>query len=175
MKKRALISVSNKENITTFAEGLVALDYEILSTGGTLKLLKEAGIQATAVDDVTGFREILDSRVKILHTKIHGGLLAKKDDANHEAQLPEHEIGHIDVVVVNLYPFKETLRKPDATPEDIIENIDIGGPTMLRAAAKNFEDVLVVVDPSDYDSVLGDLNYGVLSYEDGKQLAGELV
>ncbi len=174
MKKRALISVSNKENITTFAEGLVALDYEILSTGGTLKLLKEAGIPATAVDDVTGFPEILDGRVKTLHPKIHGGLLAKKDDANHEAQLSEHEIGHIDVVVVNLYPFKETLRKPDATPEDIIENIDIGGPTMLRAAAKNFEDVLVVVDPSDYDSVLGDLKDGDLSYEERQQLAAKV-
>src|SRR5690625_7981062 len=114
---------------------------------------------------MTVLQEVLDVRVKTLHSKMHGGLLAKKDDANHEAQLSEHEIGHIDVVVVNLYPFKETLRKPDATPEDIIENIDIGGPTMLRAAAKNFEDVLVVVDPSDYDSVLGDLKDGDLSYK----------
>lgn len=174
MKKRALISVSNKENITTFAEGLIALNYEILSTGGTLSLLKKAGIPALAVDEVTGFPEILDGRVKTLHPKIHGGLLAKKGDTDHEAQLATHGIQHIDIVVTNLYPFKETLAKPDVTSEDIIENIDIGGPTMLRAAAKNFQDVLVIVEPADYDPVLAQLQQGELSFTQRKQLAAKV-
>lgn len=174
MKKRALISVSNKENIKEFAEGLIALDYEILSTGGTLSLLKEAGLPAKGVEEVTGFPEILDGRVKTLHPNIHGGLLAKKGDASHEQQLSNHGINHIDVVVVNLYPFKETLAKQDVSSEEIIENIDIGGPTMLRAAAKNFNDVIVVVDPDDYENIIQELKQGDLSQTDRKRLAAKV-
>src|SRR5699024_5621292 len=147
MKKRALISVSNKENIVTFAKQLVELNYEVISTGGTLKLLLDEAVDAKAVDSVTGFPEILDGRVKTLHPMIHGGLLAKRDDESHQAQLQKNDITPIDLVIVNLYPFKETLAKDGVSDDDIIENIDIGGPTMLRAAAKNFKDVAVVVDP----------------------------
>lgn len=154
MKKRALISVSNKANIVPFAAGLVEAGYEILSTGGTLKLLVDEGIAAKSVETVTGFPEILDGRVKTLHPNVHGGLLAKRNNPAHVRALEENNIAPIDMVVVNLYPFKETVTKAGVTEEEIIENIDIGGPTMLRASAKNFTDVIVVVDPSDYDQVL---------------------
>lgn len=136
MKKRALISVSDKTNIIEFAKGLEALDYDILSTGGTLKAIQEAGVTARQVDEVTGFPEILDGRVKTLHPNVHGGLLAKRNNEEHMRTLEENNIAPIDVVVVNLYPFKETLAKDGVSHEEIIENIDIGGPTMLRAAAK---------------------------------------
>src|SRR5699024_8247439 len=135
MKKRALISVSNKENIAEFAKGLTDLDYEIISTGGTLSLLTEAGIPARGVEDITGFPEILDGRVKTLHPNVHGGLLAKKSDSSHQQQLKENKIDPIDIVVVNLYPFKQTLTKEGGYDEEKKENIDIGGETMLRANA----------------------------------------
>ncbi|MFB1050586.1 bifunctional phosphoribosylaminoimidazolecarboxamide formyltransferase/IMP cyclohydrolase [Paraliobacillus sp. JSM ZJ581] len=157
MKKRALISVSDKREIVSFAQGLEDIGYELISTGGTLKALQEAGIAARSVSSVTNFEEILGGRVKTLHPYIHAGLLARRDDPIHKQQLEEREIVPIDVVVVNLYPFKETIAKEGVTEADAIENIDIGGPTMLRAAAKNFQDVTVVVDPSDYQEVLSRL------------------
>ena len=174
MKKRALISVSNKENIAEFAKGLTDLDYEIISTGGTLSLLKEAGIPAQGVEDITGFPEILDGRVKTLHPNVHGGLLAKKSDPSHQQQLKANQIDPIDIVVVNLYPFKETLAKAGVSDEEIIENIDIGGPTMLRAAAKNFVDVAVVVDPDDYEQVLASLKENKLDHEQRQTLAAKV-
>jgi len=157
MTKRALISVSDKTNIVSFAEGLAELDYDIISTGGTLKVLTEAGLDVKAVEEVTDFPEILDGRVKTLHPFIHGGLLANHNLTEHRAELESHQIKPIDMVVVNLYPFKQTLDQPNVTDGEIIENIDIGGPTMLRAAAKNFEHVTVVVDPEDYQDVLSTL------------------
>ncbi|WP_217587882.1 bifunctional phosphoribosylaminoimidazolecarboxamide formyltransferase/IMP cyclohydrolase [Lentibacillus saliphilus] len=157
MRKRALISVSDKTGLVPFAEGLVKLGYELISTGGTLRTLQEAGLPAIQVADVTGFPEILDGRVKTLHPMIHGGLLAKQDDDNHMAQLDEAGIAPFNLVCVNLYPFKETLKNEDATTAEMIEQIDIGGPSMLRAAAKNYASLTVVVDPSDYEDVLNDL------------------
>ncbi|CQR47349.1 Bifunctional purine biosynthesis protein PurH [Paraliobacillus sp. PM-2] len=157
MKKRALISVSDKREIVSFAQELEQMGYEIISTGGTLSILQDAKIAAQSVSSVTNFEEILDGRVKTLHPYIHAGLLARRDDPAHQKQLEERAIAPIDVVVVNLYPFKETIAKEDVTQADAIENIDIGGPTMLRAAAKNFHDVTVVVDPSDYQAVLSQL------------------
>ncbi len=136
MTKRALISVSNKDGILEFAKELVALGYEILSTGGTKKMLQDNHVAVTAVDEVTKFPEILDGRVKTLNPMIHGGLLGKFDDASHQAQMNEHGIEPIEIVCVNLYPFVETISKPNVTWDDAIENIDIGGPTMLRSAAK---------------------------------------
>lgn len=174
MKKQALISVSDKTGITEFAAGLVKLGFDIISTGGTLKAIKEAGIPAKAIDEVTGFPEIMDGRVKTLHPKVHGGLLAKRDNPEHLKALEENEIETIDLVAVNLYPFKETLAKSGVSDEEIIENIDIGGPTMLRSAAKNFADVLVVVDPSDYSHVIASLEQGDVDFEGRKQLAGKV-
>lgn len=174
MKKRALISVSNKYNLIPFAQRLQDMDYEIISTGGTLKLLVDSGIDAKSVETVTGFPEILEGRVKTLHPKVHGGLLAKREEKSHMEALQENDIEPIDMVVVNLYPFKETVTKQGATEEDIIENIDIGGPTMLRAAAKNFKDVIVVVDPADYEKVAENLKSGRLSEETRKRLAAKV-
>lgn len=174
MKKRALMSVSNKENIVAFAKGLVELDYEIISTGGTLKTLAAENIPVKPVETVTGFPEILDGRVKTLHPNIHGGLLAKHADDHHQQQLAENNIQPIELVVVNLYPFKETLAKEGVSDNEIIENIDIGGPTMLRAAAKNYHDVTVVVDPNDYDSILSSLQEQELTTEQRKQLAAKV-
>jgi len=155
-KKRALISVSDKGGVTEFASELVRLGFEIISTGGTKKMLQEQGIPVLSVSDVTGFPEILEGRVKTLNPYIHGGLLAKQDDENHQAQLGEHGIEPIQLVCVNLYPFQQTIAKPDVTIADAIENIDIGGPTMLRASAKNHQYVTVVVDPADYQTVLAE-------------------
>ncbi|UFT99915.1 bifunctional phosphoribosylaminoimidazolecarboxamide formyltransferase/IMP cyclohydrolase [Radiobacillus kanasensis] len=174
MKKRALISVSDKTNIVEFAKGLNEVGYEVISTGGTLKQLQDAGVEAVAVSDVTGFDEILNGRVKTLHPIIHAGLLARRDNPDHVKQLEERNITPIDVVVVNLYPFKNTIAKPDVTQEDAIENIDIGGPTMLRSAAKNFQDVAVVVDPADYEEVLAKLKEGSLSAEYKKGLSAKV-
>ncbi|MDN4608289.1 bifunctional phosphoribosylaminoimidazolecarboxamide formyltransferase/IMP cyclohydrolase [Sporosarcina highlanderae] len=157
MKKRALLSVSDKNGILEFAQALEKLDYEILSTGGTMKHLKENGVAVTAVDEVTGFPEIMEGRVKTLNPMIHGGLLAKQDDPTHQAQMTEHGIEPIHIVCVNLYPFKETISKPDVTVEDAIENIDIGGPAMLRASAKNHAYVTVIVDAADYAQVLEEI------------------
>lgn len=154
---RALVSVSNKEGIVPFVQQLVDLGVEVISTGGTKKVLQENGVKVIGISEVTGFPEILDGRVKTLHPMIHGGLLAMRDSESHQAQLEEHGITPIDLVVVNLYPFKETISKVDSTFEDAIENIDIGGPTMLRAAAKNHKDVAVLVDPVDYEGVIAEL------------------
>lgn len=173
MKKRALISVSDKTNLIPFAEGLEKLGYEIISTGGTLKLLQEAGVNAIPVDSVTGFPEILDGRVKTLHPKVHGGLLAKRSNEAHVKALEENEITPIDIVVVNLYPFKETLAQ-GASHDEIIENIDIGGPAMLRASAKNYEDVAVIVNPERYESILELLEKDLLTVEVRQELAAEV-
>lgn len=174
MSKRALISVSDKSNLTAFATGLVEAGYEIISTGGTLRTLVDAGIEAKPVDDVTGFPEIMDGRVKTLHPLVHGGLLGKRSNPDHMKQMEENNISPIDMVVVNLYPFKQTLEKQGVSNEEIIENIDIGGPTMLRSAAKNFEGVAVVVDPADYDKVLQAIQTDKLDSEIRKQLAAKV-
>ncbi|GKS58737.1 bifunctional purine biosynthesis protein PurH [Nitrospira sp.] len=152
--KRALVSVSDKTGVVDMAKGLAALGAEILSTGGTAKSLRDAGLKVTDVAAYTGSPEILDGRVKTLHPKIHGGLLGRRSVPAHVQQMSQHNIGPIDVVVVNLYPFEATISKPNCSFEDAIEHIDIGGPSMLRSAAKNHEDVLVVVDPKDYTRVL---------------------
>ena len=149
MKKQALISVSDKTGVCEFAAGLAALGYEILSTGGTATALKNAGIAVTNVSDVTGFPECLDGRVKTLHPKIHAGILAMRSNPEHVATLEQLGIDPIDVIAINLYPFKATIQKPGVSLEEAVENIDIGGPTMIRAAAKNYPDVAVVVDPAD--------------------------
>ncbi len=156
MKKisRALLSVSDKAGIAEFAEGLAKLGVEIISTGGTAKLLREKGLKVRDISDLTGFPEMLDGRVKTLHPKVHGGLLAIRSNPEHAAAVKEHHIEYIDLVAVNLYPFEKTAAKPGVELEELIENIDIGGPSMIRSAAKNFEDVTVVVDPSDYAAVL---------------------
>ncbi len=156
---RALLSVSDKRDIVPFARGLVELGFEVVSTGNTRRALSEAGVPATAVADVTGFPEILDGRVKTLHPAIHGGLLARRDDA-HLAELQRHGIATIDVVAVNLYPFRETVAREGVGWDEALEQIDIGGPTMVRAAAKNHSAVLVVVDPADYDDTLEALRQG---------------
>ncbi|MEN1969592.1 bifunctional phosphoribosylaminoimidazolecarboxamide formyltransferase/IMP cyclohydrolase [Lentibacillus sp. N15] len=174
MKKRVLISVSNKDNIVDFAKGLTEQGYEIISTGGTLSTLKQAGVEAIAVEDITGFPEILNGRVKTLHPYIHAGLLAKRDNADHQNQLEDLSITPIDLVVVNLYPFKQTQAKPGVSEAEIIENIDIGGPTMLRSAAKNVADVAVVVDPADYDGILQAIQNQTLDVAKRKQLAAKV-
>lgn len=152
--KQALLSVFDKTGIVEFASKLQQLDYQLISTGGTLNVLKEANLNVKSVDDVTGFAEMLDGRVKTLHPNIHAGLLAKRDDVNHMKTIEKYQINPIDIVVVNLYPFKETIEKPNVTFDDAIEQIDIGGPSMLRAAAKNHKFVLPVVDPNDYAEVI---------------------
>lgn len=157
MIKRALISVSDKRGVVNFAKELWALGVEILSTGGTAKSLRDAGINVRDVSDYTGFPEMLDGRLKTLHPKIHGGLLARRSNPADMEDLKKHSIEPIDLVVVNLYPFEETVSKPAATFEDAIENIDIGGPTMLRAASKNFQDVAVIVDPDDYQKIIDEI------------------
>lgn len=155
--ERALISVFDKTGIVEFAKRLAALGIEILSTGGTSKLLREAGVNVRDVSDFTGWSEMLGGRVKTLHPKVHGGLLFRRNHADDQKQAAEHGIQPIDVVVVNLYPFEATAAKTNLSTEELIENIDIGGPTMLRSAAKNFESVTVVCDPADYDRVAGEL------------------
>src|SRR5215471_6943781 len=156
--KRALISVSNKTGLVEFATRLSRHSIEIISTGGTAKSLKEAGINVRDVSDLTGFPEILGGRVKTLHPKVHGGLLAIRNNSDHQLQVKQNDIQYIDLVVVNLYPFQETVARDDVTVEEAIENIDIGGPSMIRSAAKNFEDVLVIVDPSDYAAVADEID-----------------
>lgn len=151
--KRALVSVSDKTGVVEFARKLHAAGVEIVSTGGTMRAIKEAGIPVMYVSDVTGFPEIMDGRVKTLNPYIHGGILAVRDNPEHVASMREHKITPIDLVVVNLYPFKETIAKPDVTLAEAIENIDIGGPAMIRAAAKNFKFVTVVTNPKRYDEV----------------------
>ena len=155
--KRALVSVSDKTGIVEFCRELSTMGVEIFSTGGTLRTIQDAGVPAASISTITGFPEIMDGRVKTLHPKIHGGLLAVRDNADHIAQAEKNGIGFIDMVVVNLYPFEETVAKPDVTFEDAIENIDIGGPSMLRSAAKNNESVTVVTDNADYALVLAEM------------------
>jgi phosphoribosylaminoimidazolecarboxamide formyltransferase/IMP cyclohydrolase len=157
MIKQALISVSDKTGVLDFARALSAMGVNILSTGGTAKLLADNGVAVTEVADYTGFPEMLDGRVKTLHPKVHGGILARRDFPEHVAKLTEHDIPTIDMVVVNLYPFQQTVAKDDCTLEDAIENIDIGGPAMLRSAAKNHKDVVVICDPADYGMVLAEM------------------
>jgi phosphoribosylaminoimidazolecarboxamide formyltransferase/IMP cyclohydrolase len=175
MKKRALISVSDKTGIVDFAKELAALGIEIISTGGTKKILAEANVPVMGVSEVTGFPEILEGRVKTLHPFIHGGLLAKRDDAEHLKQMEEQNIAPIDIVCVNLYPFQQTIAKPDVTVEDAIENIDIGGPTMLRSAAKNHDYVTVIVDSMDYEQVITELKAdGKTTQETRRKLAAKV-
>ncbi len=156
-KRRALLSVSDKKGIIEFAKELRSLGFELISTGGTKRVLEQAGLQVISISEITGFPEIMDGRLKTLHPNIFGGLLGIRDNNEHMEQLKKHGISLIDLVVVNLYPFKETISKPDVTWEEAIENIDIGGPSMLRAAAKNYQDVAVIVDPDDYSAVLEEL------------------
>ncbi len=170
--KRALISVYDKEGIVDFALNLSKLGWGIISTGGTSKALKEAGIDVVDVEEITKFPEILDGRVKTLHPNIHGGLLYRRDDEEHIKTLKELNINSIDMVVNNLYPFEQTVNREDVTHEEVIENIDIGGPSMIRAAAKNYKDVTVVVDPYDYEKVLDELkSNGDTTYETRQYLA----
>ena len=171
--QRALISVSNKWNLEPFARGLIDLGVEIISTGGTAKFLAEAGIPITPVSEVTGFPEIMDGRIKTLHPAVHAGILADRRVHEHMRALQELKIQPIDLVVVNLYPFEETAEKRGVSEDEVIENIDIGGPTMVRAAAKNFAGVGVVVDPQRYDEVLNELvrNEGALTLETRRVLA----
>lgn len=157
MKKRALVSVSDKTGIVPFVQKLEDLGVEIISTGGTKKILGEAGIKVIPIEDVTGFPEMMDGRVKTLHPAIHGGLLAKRDNPEHMAQAKDQGIEMIDFVIVNLYPFQQTIENPESTFADAIENIDIGGPSMIRSAAKNFQSVAVIVDSNDYDTVIQEL------------------
>lgn len=169
---RVLISVSDKRGVAGFARKLAEMGAEIISTGGTHKLLEEEGISVTGISEVTGFPECLDGRVKTLHPAVHGGILAMRDKEEHMEQLKKLNIQTIDIVAINLYPFRETIRKPDVTLKDAIENIDIGGPAMLRSSAKNHRDVVVICDPSDYGPVLEELaEKGEVSYATKYRLA----
>ncbi len=160
--KYALLSVSNKSGIVDFAKGLVSAGYSLISSGGTHAVLQAEGIPVMRVSDYTGSPEILDGRVKTLHPKIHGGILAQRDNSSHDLDRKVNRIELIDIVAVNLYPFKETVAKPDVTLEDAIENIDIGGPSMVRSAAKNYKDVAVLTNPNQYgiylDSIKGNIS-----------------
>lgn len=172
--KRALLSVSDKTGIVKLAQFLHEIGVEIISTGGTMKALQEAGIPVTYVSDVTGFPEIMDGRVKTLNPKIHGGILAVRSNPEHVKAMEEHGIKPIDLVVVNLYPFKETIAKPGVTEAEAIENIDIGGPAMVRAAAKNFRDVIIITNPTRYSSLIAMLQqYGDADIVTRKTLAKE--
>ncbi len=171
---RALLSVSNKDGLIEFARGLVGLGWELISTGGTARTLREAGLSALDVASVTGFPEMLDGRVKTLHPKVHGGLLARRDMPEHMRAVAEHEIHLIDLVAVNLYPFRETIARSGIAPGEAIEQIDIGGPSMLRSAAKNFASVYAIVDPSDYARVLAGLEAGDDDLDLRRLLAGKV-
>lgn len=168
--RKALLSVSDKTGIVEFAKNLVANDFEVYSTGGTKKTLEENNIPVKSVSELTNFPEIMDGRVKTLHPNIHGGILADRDNNEHVAAMKEHNIAPIDLVAVNLYPFEATVAKPDVTEADAIENIDIGGPTMLRSSAKNFKHVITIVDPKDYDVVIEKIKNDDVDYEFRKSL-----
>ena len=163
MTVTALLSVSDKTSIVDFARALHTAGVKLLSTGGTAKLLAQSNLPVTEVSEVTGFPEMLDGRVKTLHPRIHGGLLARRGNPEHMAALKAHGIDTIDLLVINLYPFAQATAKADCTLDDAIENIDIGGPAMLRAAAKNWQDVAVVIDPADYARVLAELKAGAIA------------
>jgi phosphoribosylaminoimidazolecarboxamide formyltransferase / IMP cyclohydrolase len=171
--EKALISVSDKTGIVEFAKSLAELGVKFLSTGGTSKALRDAGLPVTDVSEYTGFPEMLDGRVKTLHPKVHGGLLGVRSNPDHVRTMQSHGIQNIDMVVINLYPFQKTIAKPDCTFEDAIENIDIGGPAMLRSAAKNNESVTVIIDPADYAPVLQEMKQhgGSVSMETNLRLA----
>lgn len=172
--KRALLSVSDKTGIVKLAQFLHDIGVEIISTGGTMKALQDAGIPVTYVSDVTGFPEIMDGRVKTLNPKIHGGILAVRSNPEHVKAMEEHGIKPIDLVVVNLYPFRETIAKPGVTEAEAIENIDIGGPAMVRAAAKNFRDVIIITNPARYNSLIAMLQqHGDADMKTRKTLAKE--
>ncbi len=172
--KRALLSVSDKSGIVELGKFLSAKGVEIISTGGTMKALRDAGVPVTYVSDVTGFPEIMDGRVKTLNPKIHGAILAVRDNPEHMRALAEHDIKPIDLVVVNLYPFRETVAKAGVTEAEAIENIDIGGPAMVRASAKNFKDVVIVTYPSRYESLMATLEKdGDIDATTRKELAYE--
>ena len=168
---RAIVSVSDKTGVTDFAQELSQLGFEIFSTGGTKKALAEAGVPVKSVSEITGFPEILDGRVKTLHPMVHGGILANRKIAEHIEELAKHNIGEIDLVAVNLYPFVRTVSRENVTLDEALENIDIGGPTMIRAAAKNFPSVIVIVDPADYHLVLEKLRAGALEPAERQRLA----
>ena len=171
---RALISVSDKTGIVDFAKALEKLGWTLISTSGTLKTLRAAGLKVMDIQDVTGFPEICEGRVKTLHPKVHGALLARRDKSDHMAQIKENGIETIDLVCVNLYPFEATIAKEDVTLEDAIENIDIGGPSMLRSAAKNFKDVTVVCDPGDYPTIIEEISLnGNTQFETRLQLSAK--
>jgi phosphoribosylaminoimidazolecarboxamide formyltransferase/IMP cyclohydrolase len=174
--RRALVSVTDKTGIVEFCGTMASLGVEIVSTGGTAKVLEAGGVKVRPIDDLTGFPEMMDGRVKTLHPRVHGGLLARRDVPEHMAAAEEHGIGMIDMVVVNLYPFEATIAKEGVTLEEAIENIDIGGPAMLRSAAKNFESVTVVSDPADYYRILEEiaLNKGCTTYATRRALATEV-
>jgi phosphoribosylaminoimidazolecarboxamide formyltransferase/IMP cyclohydrolase len=155
--ERALISLTDKAGIEGFAGELAALGIDLLSTGGTAKKLRDAGLTVMDVSDFTGFPEMLDGRVKTLHPKVHGGILNQRANESHQRQCADHGLKNIDIIAVNLYAFNKTVEDPNCSLIDAIENIDIGGPTMLRAAAKNFHDVTVIVDPADYPKVLEEI------------------
>jgi phosphoribosylaminoimidazolecarboxamide formyltransferase/IMP cyclohydrolase len=171
---RALLSVSDKRGLVEFAQGLAALGWEIISTGGTAEALRREQVRVIGIEDVTGFPEMMDGRVKTLHPKVHGGLLARRDHPGDLASLKEHGITPIDLVAVNLYPFRETVAKPGTTFEQAIEQIDIGGPSMLRSAAKNHAAVIVIVDPDDYSSVIADLKAGKVGEDRRRALAAKV-
>src|SRR6478752_1822556 len=156
--QHALLSVTDKTGLVDFARTLTALRFELISTRGTAKLLRDSGIAVKDVSELTGFPEMLDGRVKTLHPKVHGGILHRREDPKHVAAVAEHGIAPIDMVVVNLYAFEKTAAKPGVAFEELIENIDIGGPSMIRSAAKNFHDVAIVTSPSDYNSIADELS-----------------
>ena len=171
---RALLSVSDKTGVVDFARALVEMGWDLVSTGGTAKALRGAGLAPRDISEITGFPEMLDGRVKTLHPAVHGALLARRDLPEHMAALAAHEITPIDLVAVNLYPFRETVARRGVSPEEAIENIDIGGPSMLRSAAKNFTSVWVIADPDDYEKVLGALHAGDDDQDLRKLLAGKV-
>src|SRR5947209_13540188 len=156
--RRAILSVTDKTGLVDFAQKLTGMGVELISTGGTAKLLRDGGISVKDISELTGFPEMLDGRVKTLHPKVHGGILHRREDPGHVAAVAEHGIAAIDMVVVNLYAFEKTAAKPGVPFEELIENIDIGGPSMIRSAAKNFHDVAVVTSPSDYDAIAEELS-----------------
>ncbi len=171
-RRNALVSVSDKTGVVAFARRLTEMGWRVLSTGGTARALRDAEVEVTDVAEVTGFAEMMDGRVKTLHPVIHAGLLARRDNPEHVAQMRARGIEMIDLVAVNLYPFENTIAREGVTEEEAVENIDIGGPTMIRAAAKNFRDVTVIVEPEDYDRVLQELKaLGETTLETRRELA----
>ncbi len=172
---RALLSVTDKSGLVEFAQGLSQMGVSLISTGGTAAALRRGGLEVTDVAEVTGFPEMLDGRVKTLHPRIHGGILARRDDPGHRAQLAQHHIAPIDLVCVNLYAFEATVAQPGCTFDQAIENIDIGGPCLIRAAAKNQSSVAVVTDPADYDAVLQEMktNDGSITEATRRKLAAK--